>query len=96
MVLALPVDVAMRVTDEGTSTYVDMRSASRYGSHDLGDNAARIAAFLAELDAEVSALAGVLPPEPAEGEGAAKGAGGSRSADARAQAAGLIARITPA
>jgi hypothetical protein len=70
--LAFPVDIAIRLTDEATSTYVDMRSASRYGSHDFGDNAARIAAFLAELDAEVSALAGVLPAEaegePAEGE----------------------------
>jgi uncharacterized protein (DUF1499 family) len=70
--LAFPVDIAIRLTDEETSTYVDMRSASRYGSHDFGDNAARIAAFLAELDAEVSALAGVLPAEgegePAEGE----------------------------
>ncbi len=64
--LALPVDVAVRVTDEETTTYVDMRSASRYGEHDLGDNAARITDFLAELDGEVSALAGVLPAEPAD------------------------------
>lgn len=53
LLLALPVDVAVRVTDETGSTYVDMRSASRYGRHDLGDNAVRIAGFLDELDAEV-------------------------------------------
>jgi hypothetical protein len=65
-VLGMPVDVAVRISDEGESVYVDMRSASRYGPHDLGDNAARIAAFMAQLDAEVeSRLAGPAPrPEP--------------------------------
>ena len=29
--LGFPADVAIRLIDEGTSTYVDMRSASRYG-----------------------------------------------------------------
>lgn len=63
MVYAFPIDVAIRVTDEDTSSYVDMRSSSRYGRHDLGDNAARITAFLAELDAEVAGLAGTIPAE---------------------------------
>ena len=45
-ILAFPVDISIRVTDEGETSYVDMRSASRYGRHDLGDNAARIAGFL--------------------------------------------------
>ncbi len=49
-VLAFPSDVALRIADEGDTTYVDMRSASRYGAHDLGANAAQIAGFLAELD----------------------------------------------
>ena len=40
--LGFPSDVAIRLIDEGTSTYVDMRSASRYGDYDLGDNAARM------------------------------------------------------
>ncbi|WP_054308995.1 DUF1499 domain-containing protein [Mesorhizobium sp. 1M-11] len=57
-VLELPVDVAIRVTTDGETTLVDMRSASRYGRHDLGDNAERIIAFLAELDQEVSAQIG--------------------------------------
>lgn len=57
--LAFPADVAIRLVDEGTSTFVDMRSVSRYGPHDLGDNAARIAAFLAALDVEMSAQVGV-------------------------------------
>lgn len=60
--LALPVDVSIRITDEGDTTYVDMRSASRYGKHDLGDNAARITNFLTELDAAVAGAAGMPPP----------------------------------
>lgn len=63
-VLRLPVDFAVRLTDEDTTTYVDMRSASRFGEHDFGDNAARISAFLADVDTEVTALRG-LPPPPA-------------------------------
>jgi hypothetical protein len=63
LVFAFPVDVAIRVTDEDASSYVDMRSSSRYGRHDLGDNAARITTFLAELDAEVAGLAGTIPAE---------------------------------
>ena len=53
-VLGLPADVAIRVTDDGDAIIVDMRSASRYGRYDLGDNAARIVDFLAELDQEVA------------------------------------------
>jgi uncharacterized protein (DUF1499 family) len=47
-------DVAIRLTDEGESTYVDMRSASRYGNEDYGDNARRISRFLDALDAEMA------------------------------------------
>lgn len=54
--LRFPADVAVRLTDEGPTTYVDMRSASHFGRHDLGDNAMRITRFLAELDAAVEAL----------------------------------------
>lgn len=51
-------DAAIRVTDEGETTYVDMRSVSRYGVHDLGENARRIISFLASLDGEVAIRAG--------------------------------------
>lgn len=69
--LSMPADVAVRLADDGTSSFVDMRSASRYGSHDLGDNAARIAAFLSELDGDMSAQVGVAPvaTEPPEDDG---------------------------
>lgn len=49
--LGFPSDIAIRLTDEGGGSFVDMRSVSRYGRHDLGSNAARIAAFMADLDA---------------------------------------------
>ncbi|MCR4268278.1 DUF1499 domain-containing protein [Nitratireductor sp. ZSWI3] len=52
-------DVVIRIEDDQTATFVDMRSASRYGRHDLGDNAARIKAFFEELDQRMTMLAGV-------------------------------------
>ncbi len=64
VLLAIPYDVVIRIGDEQESTYVDMRSASRYGLHDYGENARRIATFLAALDAEASVQAGVTVEEP--------------------------------
>lgn len=63
-ILALDYDVAVRITDEGNAIYVDMRSASRYGSRDLGINASRINDFLTELDTRANALAAPAPQEP--------------------------------
>jgi hypothetical protein len=61
-VLAVPYDVAIRLTDEGNATYVDMRSATRFGKNDLGVDAWLIDGFLAELDKQAGTLAGVAPP----------------------------------
>jgi hypothetical protein len=61
-ILGFPSDVAIRLADEDGSTYLDMRSASRFGRHDLGDNARRIAGFLAEADQEVALQAGIAAP----------------------------------
>ncbi len=61
-ILALPYDVAIRVTDEGTATYVDMRSSARYGWRDFGSNAKLISGFLTELDTQAAALAGATAP----------------------------------
>ena len=68
LLLGFPSDVAIRLIDEDTSTYVDMRSTSRYGPHDFGDNADRLTSFLAELDIEIAYLTVVIPvePEPAQ------------------------------
>lgn len=52
-------DVAIRVAAARGGSRVDMRSASRYGWHDFGANAARIRALLADIDDAVGS-----PPEP--------------------------------
>jgi len=57
-------DVVVRLRETADGTRVDMRSASRVGAHDLGENARRIRRFFADLDAR-------LQPEPGtEGAGA--------------------------
>ena len=66
--LRLPADVVIRFTDEGDTTFVDMRSNSRYGSHDLGDNARRIRGFLDDLDAEFARQSLSIIDIPASGE----------------------------
>ena len=50
-ILKLPTDIAVRMRDNGAFTTVDIRSRSREGRHDFGENARRIRAFLEELDA---------------------------------------------
>ena len=50
-ILKLPTDIAVRMRDNGAFTTVDVRSRSREGRHDFGENARRIRAFLEELDA---------------------------------------------
>lgn len=44
-------DIVIEIKPDGTGSRVEMRSASRTGTHDLGANAARIRAFLTELAA---------------------------------------------
>jgi len=51
-------DVVIRLSEEAGSVRVDMRSASRYGSHDLGTNARRIQAFIFALREEITPTAG--------------------------------------
>ena len=46
--LKLPDDITVRVRPRADGTRIDIRSASRFGSHDLGANAARIRRFLEE------------------------------------------------
>jgi Protein of unknown function (DUF1499) len=50
-------DVVLRVrpTQDGTGSIVDMRSVSRVGQSDLGVNAERVRAFLADLSGTVTA-----------------------------------------
>jgi Protein of unknown function (DUF1499) len=52
-------DIVIRISAAGAGSRVDLRSASRYGSHDLGANAARLRSLLEDID-EASGNA----PEP--------------------------------
>lgn len=48
-------DVVIRIRGVDESSRVDVRSSSRYGSHDLGSNASRISAFLESLELDIDA-----------------------------------------
>ena len=50
MIMAFTDDIVVRVKGNDAHTLVDMRSASRYGQHDFGTNAARIRAFYTEVN----------------------------------------------
>ena len=51
MIMGYTDDVLVRVTGDDTHAFIDVRSASRYGMHDLGANADRIRALFAEVKA---------------------------------------------
>ena len=70
-------DVVLRVRADGQGARVDMRSASRYGPHDLGGNAARITRLLEEID-EVLGVEAEKKPAPKRPAQAAKPAPAKR------------------
>jgi uncharacterized protein (DUF1499 family) len=47
-------DVAVRIRPDSDGAVIDVRSASRYGKHDLGANASRIRSLLEDVDEEIS------------------------------------------
>ncbi len=51
-------DIVVRVDGGAARTRVDVRSASRYGKFDFGQNAARVRRFIAELRARAEATGG--------------------------------------
>ncbi|MGB2932196.1 MAG: DUF1499 domain-containing protein [Methyloceanibacter sp.] len=51
MILGFTDDVLVRVRGDDTQAFIDLRSASRYGMHDLGANAKRIRGFFDEIKA---------------------------------------------
>ncbi|KAA6204742.1 MAG: DUF1499 domain-containing protein [Candidatus Tokpelaia sp.] len=55
-VLGFVSDIIIRLSDEGDTSFVDMRSASRYLPRDYGINARFIADFMNRLDAEILSL----------------------------------------
>jgi uncharacterized protein (DUF1499 family) len=65
-------DVVIRVTSLGQGSRVDMRSASRFGFHDLGANASRIRSFLEDIDDIISAAPEPRPEPEKKGQPVAK------------------------
>lgn len=55
LVLGFYDDVAVRVTGDRSAARVDLRSASRYGRHDLGRNAERMRRIMREIVARLEA-----------------------------------------
>ena len=51
-------DVVVRIVSEDRNTVVDIRSSSRWGSHDFGYNARLIGSFLSQLDEALLGIAG--------------------------------------
>jgi hypothetical protein len=58
LVLGIPQDVLVRLSEEEETTFVDMRAATRDGNHDLGLNAELITRFLRDLDVKLLGIAG--------------------------------------
>lgn len=92
-------DVVLRIDSDQGKARIDVRSASRYGAHDLGRNAARVRKILSELQARVDAS--VLTPSQRfarlksrldKGKGAKGKKGGKQtSADRRKSRDGALA-----
>ena len=77
-------DVAVRVRATHEGARIDIRSASRYGRHDLGTNAARVRALVEDIDDVLATPAKGEKPEKqapapkAQPQPAAKGASAKR------------------
>lgn len=54
-------DIVVRVEGSATRSRVDVRSASRYGNYDVGQNATRVRRFLVELQTRAEATAPGTP-----------------------------------
>ena len=55
LVLGFYDDIVIRIDGDQRETRIDIRSASRYGQHDLGRNAARVRGFFKELQSRLEA-----------------------------------------
>lgn len=55
LVMGFDEDIAVRVRPLPGQTRIDVRASSRYGRHDFGANARRIAAFAEEIQSQVDA-----------------------------------------
>ncbi len=78
-ILGFREDVVVRVRATPDGARIDVRSASRYGRHDLGGNAARVRALIDDVDGVLSAPDRRAPPPPLPPiQPAAKGASAKR------------------
>jgi hypothetical protein len=66
-VLGFRDDVAVRVRATSDGARIDVRSASRYGRHDFGTNAARVSKLISDIDDVLA-----LPQKPVPGPAPAK------------------------
>jgi hypothetical protein len=62
-------DVVVRVRATTDGTRIDIRSASRYGRHDLGSNATRVRDLIDDIDAVLSAPQKSPPAQPGQPPG---------------------------
>jgi uncharacterized protein (DUF1499 family) len=74
MIMGYTDDELVRVTGDDTRAFIDVRSASRYGMHDLGANAEHIRTLFAEVKAalEKGEKTGLEQAEPAPEAGTAR------------------------
>jgi Protein of unknown function (DUF1499) len=65
--------VAVRVRATSDGSRIDVRSASRYGLHDLGENAERVSALISDIDDVLAApqpeKKEAPPPKPTHAAG---------------------------
>lgn len=71
LILGFTDEVVVRIESEASQTRVDVRSLSRYGTHDFGRNAQRVREFYTELNArlEASVPSAVVPRGKAKARG---------------------------
>ena len=96
LVLGFADDVAVRVTGDKARARIDVRSASRYGFHDLGRNAKRVRTLLSALKARIEVapplVAAPRKPSVKRGDKARRAATRTRRARARARSSAQRAR----
>ena len=66
-------DIVIRITPMNQRTRVDVRSASRFGAHDLGANASRIRSLLEDIDDAVTSAPEPRQPQPVKTPPSQKG-----------------------
>ncbi len=71
-------DVVVRVRATTDGARIDVRSASRYGRHDLGANAARVRALIDDVDDVLAAGPEKKEPTPKPAQAAGKGSSARR------------------